>query len=62
MSCVLVDTHGSSLASYGERDAAISAYEAMVAEDPGARDEVAILITDASGRTTERLHPAGTAA
>lgn len=62
MSYVLVDTHGTSLASYEEREPAVAAYETMVAEDPVARDEVAILVTDPSGRTIERLHPAGTAA
>lgn len=59
MSYVLVDTHGSSIASYEERQPAVAAYEAMVADDPAARDEVAILVTDPSGRTVDRLHPAG---
>lgn len=62
MSYVLVDIHGSSIASYEERDAAVSAFEEMIAEDPAARDEVALLVTDASGHTTGRLHPAATAA
>ena len=62
MSYVLVDMHGSSIASYEERESALAAYEAMVTDDPAARDEVAILVTDPSGRTIDRLHPAGAAA
>lgn len=62
MSYVLVDTHGSSIASYEEREPAVAAYEAMLADDPAARGEVAILVTDPSGRTIDRLHPASATA
>ena len=61
MSYVLVDTHGSSIASYEEREPAVAAYEAMVADDPAARDEVAVVVTDPSGRTVDRSLPASAA-
>lgn len=63
MRYVLVDSHGTTLGSYTEREAALQAYAELVEEDPSAAEDVALLACDDSGVAQERIDaPAAAAA
>lgn len=52
---VLVDNHGSSLETFADRGAAVSAWTELVAQDPSARSEVAVLECNDEGVALERI-------